>query len=218
MPTKKKSPKPPKTAQPVAFAGKTYLVFVLDKSGSMSNQTTRAIAGFNEFLTEQRKIKDNTSLTLTLFDTLVTDVYTDIALDKAMELDAFSYRPDGYTALYDAVGRSIRAIEKKVSSSDRVIVTIFTDGQENSSREYSSQSIRALITDKEKEGNWTFAFMGVDKDAWVQGASLGIQVGNIAAINLADISQSTAYSSGAVAGLRKSANVRTASLYNPPKQ
>lgn len=194
---------------------KTYLCFILDKSGSMANQTDRAISGFNEFLGEQKKVKGQASLTLTLFDTAAQNLYTDVPLISAGELNRNTYRPSGFTALYDAVGTTVKAIENRVGSKDRVVVAIFTDGQENSSREYTADNVYKLITEKEAQGNWTFAFMGVDKDAWIVGGDLGIQKGNIMAINTSDVRQSTQYASQTIATLRSTNAAQSNNLYTP---
>lgn len=194
---------------------KTYLCFILDKSGSMGIQTDRAISGFNEFLAEQKKVKGKASLSLTLFDTTVHNLYADVPLESASELTRITYQPSGYTALYDAIGTTIKTIENKIGPKDRVIVAIFTDGQENSSWEYYAGNVRKLITEKEAQGNWTFAFMGVDKDAWIVGGNLGIQQGNIAAINAKDVRQSTQYASRTIAAMRTTNAIQTNALYSP---
>lgn len=192
----------------------TFICFVLDKSGSMSSQTDRAIAGFNEFLEEQKKVKDKATITLVLFDTNVTKVYVNKALEDAEKLSRATYAPSGWTALYDAVGQTVKAIESKVTEKDRVVITIFTDGQENSSQEYNQDTIRKIITEKEASGNWTFAFMGVDKDAWIVGQKLGMQKGNIASIDFKDVSNSVRISARAVAAYRSTNNAQVKTLYN----
>lgn len=192
----------------------TYICFVLDSSGSMISQQDRVIAGFNEFLSEQKKIKDNSSLTLVQFDTTATTIYLDVDLAKAEDLSRKSYNPKGFTALYDAVGTTIKSIENKVGKTDRVIVAIFTDGQENSSHEYSSSTIRKMITEKEGQGNWTFTFMGVDKDSWAVGQTLGIQKGNIAALNLNDVRVSTQFAARAITNYRSTNNLTSSTMYN----
>lgn len=200
------------------FKGKTYILFVLDKSGSMDSQRDRAISGYNEFLGDQKKIKDDkASITLTLFDTIVDNLYADKDLDEAKELTRGTYKPSGWTALYDAIGISVKAVEKKVTDKDRVVVTIFTDGQENSSREYNHETIRKLITEKEGEGNWTFAFMGVDKDAWVVGQRIGINDGNTFSIDPNDLKMSTRYASANLLSYRSTNATQTKAFYQPTK-
>jgi hypothetical protein len=55
-----------------------------------------------------------------------------------------------------------------------------TDGEENSSREWTHDAVKSLIDQKEREGIWTFVFLGAAPNAWVQGRSLGIPLGNVA--------------------------------------
>ena len=79
-------------------------------------------------------------------------------------MTADSYCPDCCTALYDAMGLLLSALQKKVSKEDKVLVTIVTDGYENASREYSSQTIKSLVNELKGKG-WVFAYIGANQDA-----------------------------------------------------
>jgi hypothetical protein len=106
----------------------------------------------------------------------LTVLYLDRALADVPELTGADYEPRGNTPLYDAIGEGIRRVDAK----DRAIITlIITDGQENSSMEFTKDSVKALIKSKEDEG-WTFAFLGADIDSYAVGGAIGMAAGNTA--------------------------------------
>jgi uncharacterized protein YegL len=154
---------------------------ILDKSGSMASKLNDVIEGFNAYvdgLAKEDKVEYLFSLTL--FDTMVA--YRDVAipLTSVRKLNQELYVPGGNTALNDAIGITVRKVEGDRPQVDKVITVVMTDGEENSSREWTHDAVKALIDHKEKEGIWTFAFLGAAPNAWVQGRSLGIPLGNVA--------------------------------------
>jgi uncharacterized protein YegL len=154
---------------------------ILDKSGSMACKLNDVVHGFNAYLDGLAKEDQVDYLfSLTLFDTMVA--YRDVAVPLASvpKLDAKSYVPGGNTALNDAIGITVRKVESDKPQVDKVITVIMTDGEENSSREWTHDAVKSLIEQKEKEGVWTFVFLGAAPDAWVQGRSYGIPMGNVA--------------------------------------
>jgi uncharacterized protein YegL len=154
---------------------------ILDKSGSMASKLNDVIEGFNAYVDGLAKEDQVDYLfSLTLFDTLV--VYRDVAvpLARVQRLDNRSYLPGGNTALNDAIGITVRRIEADRPQVDKVITVIMTDGEENSSREWTLDGVKALIDQKEREGVWTFVFLGAAPNAWEQGRSYGIPAANVA--------------------------------------
>jgi uncharacterized protein YegL len=154
---------------------------ILDKSGSMASKLNDVIEGFNAYLNGlSKEDKVDYLFSLTLFDTMVA--YRDVAIPLASvrKLDTQTYVPGGNTALNDAIGITVRKVEGDKPQVDKVITVIMTDGEENSSREWIHDAVKSLIEQKEKEGVWTFVFLGAAPDAWVQGKSLGIPMGNVA--------------------------------------
>lgn len=159
--------------------GRTIVNYILDESGSMMGVADAAISGFNEYVGDLRKSDDeNTLLSLTKFESTTTVVHTMTPLSDVPDLCTHSYKPNGMTALYDAIGQTVRAIEGQVTKDDRVLCVIMTDGHENSSKEFNQQGIKSLIESKEKEGNWTFVYLGANQDAFAVGSTLGVQAGN----------------------------------------
>ena len=146
---------------------------ILDKSGSMSTKVQDVIGGFNLYISELAKEPAvEYGFTLTLFDTAVAMKYNSVPLEKVAKLDESSYRPSGNTALLDAIGNTAQTVN--TDGFDKIITVIMTDGEENSSREWTLQGIRELVRSKESLGNWTFVFLGANLDAFTQGANLGV--------------------------------------------
>jgi uncharacterized protein YegL len=146
---------------------------ILDKSGSMNTKVQDVIGGFNLYISELAKEPAvEYGFTLTLFDTAVAMKYNSVPLEKVAKLDESSYRPSGNTALLDAIGNTAQTVN--TDGFDKIITVIMTDGEENSSREWTLQGIRELVRSKESLGNWTFVFLGANLDAFTQGANLGV--------------------------------------------
>jgi uncharacterized protein YegL len=168
-------PKTRRPRSPKSSTGSILINFVLDKSGSMNNVVNDAIGGFNTYLRELKRDKGaNYRFSLTLFDTEVESRYTNATLNVIPELTNNTYVPGGYTALLDAIGSTVAAVEQNASGMEKVLTVILTDGEENSSREYSLAQIKSLIEHKEKEGHWTFVFLGVGLDAFAAGDRIGV--------------------------------------------
>jgi hypothetical protein len=144
---------------------------VLDRSGSMSSIKNDTEGGFNEFIAELRKgAASDTYVTLIQFDTEYDTVYEQKPVSDVPKLKLV---PRGATALRDGVGEAIRRAEKFVRSGDNVVVTILTDGGENSSREFSQDAIQKLMDEKREDG-WEFNFIGAGVSAWGGAQMLGI--------------------------------------------
>ena len=147
----------------------TEIICVIDKSQSMNKIKSQAISGFNEFLSEQREVEDNTTITVSLFDSYYKPLYNSIPLTEAQELDEKNYVPSSMTALYDAVGLAIDEAKERYSidpdsKPDRVLVVILTDGEENRSREYDQERIFEMI-EEQKNDDWEFIFLAANQDA-----------------------------------------------------
>lgn len=160
--------------------GGVLAVFALDNSGSMNFKTKDAIDGFNGYLEGIRETVP--FLTLGLFNDKLNKMYNVVPTKNVQPLTTTTYRAGGSTALYDTIGTLVADTERYIESNpgviSEVIVTIFTDGQENGSTTYSLASIKNLITKKEAEGNWTFVFMGSELNTYSQGASMGFSAVN----------------------------------------
>lgn len=160
----------------------TIVNFILDKSGSMSSVREATISGFNEYIgTLKKDAKADYEFTLTLFDTKITRPFIGENIKAVDELTATEYNPDGNTALYDAVCSTIRGVKEK--KGQKVITIIMTDGQENASKEYTEKDMKALITEREAQGNWKFVYLGANQDSYAVAQKYGISHGAISNFN-----------------------------------
>ncbi len=164
----------------------TVVNFVLDETGSMEIVKQATISGFNEYLTTLRQQPGKVLLTLTKFNSgKIETLYRAAPIADVKDLDADTYRPSNGTPLYDAVAQTIHETEKALTGmkgKPNVLCIIMTDGEENSSKEYSREKLFALIKAKESEG-WTFAYLGANRDAWEVGASIGVPMASVASYN-----------------------------------
>ena len=159
----------------------TELVFILDRSGSMSGLEQDTIGGFNAMMEKQRREDEKTLVTTVLFDTHNEIIHDRLPLDQVPPLTDREYYPRGCTALLDAVGSTIRHIahiHKYASPEARPQKTLFvitTDGMENSSREYTYEWVKQLIAHEQEKYGWEFLFLGANIDAAAEGAKFGIR-------------------------------------------
>lgn len=162
---------------------KTMICLILDRSGSMQGRETDVIGGVNSFIEEQKKLPDPASIAFVRFDTQATERFREMGpLEKVEPLTASDYVPRGGTPLLDAVGMTITKLDDdwKVEKPERCIVVIVTDGQENSSHEYTKAKVQALIKARQDSGMWAFIYLGANVDAFAEAGSLGIAAANTA--------------------------------------
>ena len=149
----------------------------------MGSVRDKTVSGFNEYVATLRRNEASTLLRLMTFNTEgYTVVYDCEDIQSVVDLTRQSYCPRALTNLYDAIAKLVHDTEdylKRMSPAPRVMCTIMTDGEENSSSEYNRAAIFKLITDKEKEG-WAFAFLGANQDAWAASEAIGIHRRNSA--------------------------------------
>ena len=168
----------------------TELVFILDRSGSMSGLEADTIGGFNAVLAQHKALGDNAVVSTVLFDDRTEVVCDRKSIRDVRSLTHREYYVRGCTALLDAVGGAIEHVSKvqkilpKKHRARSVAFVITTDGMENASRRYSYQDVKKLIEKKRKKG-WEFVFMGANIDAAAEAARMGISA-NRAATYVAD--------------------------------
>ena len=164
---------------------KVYNVIIMDRSGSMWDIQKSAIQGYNEVLggikADAKSYAETQEhfMTLVLFDsTSIDNVYWNENPEKTAILTAETYVPGAATPLYDAIGKTLTKLEKELHGDPNVsvIVTIITDGYENSSKEYSLHAVQALIKHLKEQG-WSFAYMGTDHD--VEGVTVSLSITNV---------------------------------------
>ena len=161
-----------------------HIHFVLDRSGSMSSIRSDVIGGFNTFLKEQKGNPGKCLLTFIQFDT--TDAYEIIhnAVDikEVSPLTEETFAPRSGTPLYDAMGHAIadadiraEKLEREEKQAEKILFVTFTDGQENSSREYTKEMVFTAIKARKEEG-WTFVYLGANQDAYAESSKVGYSV------------------------------------------
>lgn len=158
---------------------KVFNLIILDESGSMSCIKRQALNGLNETLQTIRKAQEKYPeqkqlISIVPFESFNIRLLRDkVSINDVEDLKADEYNPGGSTPLFDAIGFGISSIRKEVTEDDSVLVTIITDGEENSSREYSGKAIAALI-DELKHKGWMFTYIGANQDAVKVAMSMNI--------------------------------------------
>ncbi|MBF0231452.1 MAG: hypothetical protein HQK65_00240 [Desulfamplus sp.] len=160
--------------------GLSEIICIIDRSGSMESIRNDAIGGFNAFLEEQKKIQGEATLTYIQFDTEYEIVHEHKPLQDVEPINDKIYMPRGSTALLDAIGKTIDSTGKRLANlpeenrPEKVIVSILTDGEENSSHHYNLSQIKEMITHQKKKYSWEFIFLAANQDAFDEAAKIGI--------------------------------------------
>ena len=194
----------------------TELVFILDRSGSMSGLESDTIGGYNAMLKKQQQEAGEAVVTTVLFDDQYELLHDRINIKGIRPISAREYYVRGCTALLDAIGKTIQKIanvQQHTSEEERaekVLFVITTDGMENASQEYSYQKIRALVEKQQKKYGWEFIFLGANIDAIAAAADLGISADRSANYHADSAGTQLNYEavSDAVSDLRKNRNIK----------
>ena len=159
----------------------TEIVFILDRSGSMSGLEADTIGGYNSLLEKQKKEDGEAIVSTVLFDDVQEVLHDRVSLDKMKSITDKEYYVRGCTALLDAVGGAIHHIgnvHKYAREEDRPEKTLFiitTDGMENSSRKYSYEKVKHMVERQKKKFGWEFLFLGANIDAVAEARRFGIE-------------------------------------------
>jgi uncharacterized protein YegL len=156
----------------------TKIIFVIDRSGSMTNIKNDMEGGLKNFISEQIKLNvGKCDVSLYQFDDVYESVFENKDITNTPE---YTLNPRNATALYDAIGNTINRVGNQLSQlkeedrPDRVMMVIITDGMENSSKEYNAAKIKEMITHQSETYNWQFSYLGSNQDAWAVSQDLGI--------------------------------------------
>ena len=155
-----------------------FNLIIIDESGSMQSIKKEAIDSVNETIQTIRaaaqKYEDQEYIvSLVTFHDDVKTVYECMSVRYVEELTAETYQPKCCTALYDAMGMSLNALRPKVAETDKVLVTVVTDGYENASKEYDGKAIKSLVDELKAKG-WVFAYIGANQDVEKVAATISI--------------------------------------------
>ncbi len=158
----------------------TELVFILDRSGSMSGLEKDTIGGFNSMIEKQKKEEGECFVSTVLFDNTAEVLHDRIKLSEIKPMTDNDYTVRGCTALMDALGgavkhiRNIHKYARQEDVPDNTIFVITTDGMENASRNYSSADVKAMIEEQKEKYGWEFLFIAANIDAVETAAKYGI--------------------------------------------
>jgi len=159
------------------------ITLVIDRSGSMAMIQEEAQSGINAFVREQAHVRGQANLTLVHFDTEYEFVHHGVPIAHVPE---YTLMPRGCTALLDAVGRAIQEVGQRLAALPEearpglVVFAIVTDGHENSSREFTLQQVREMITHQREVYKWEFAFLCVDPAAFDEAVAMGVDQNAVA--------------------------------------
>jgi uncharacterized protein YegL len=169
------------TPRPTKLA---HVAIVLDRSGSMETCRDQTISGFNEYAQDIRKTAKKAGLdarlTLTVFNGEVRVPFFDAPLERLRPMSRKYYVPNGSTAMLDAVGQTIDRLEREGSQIDApsVLVCVISDGQENSSTDFTYESVAELIQRLTATERWTFTYLGSNQDLSIVSEHLSIPLTN----------------------------------------
>lgn len=158
----------------------TELVFILDRSGSMSGLETDTIGGFNSMIEKQKKEAGEALVSTVLFSNESTVIHDRLPLHRVPRMTEKEYFTRGCTALLDAVGSTIRHIgnihkyARKEDVPEKTLFIITTDGYENASKSYDYEKVRRMIERQKEKYGWEFLFLGANIDAAAEAKRFGI--------------------------------------------
>jgi len=170
---------------------KTFYHIIADESGSMSDCINQTVNGLME---QRNKIlelavkfpEQDIRAGLTFFSSTVNPIFEHLSVRQMIAQTMPTYRPNGNTALLDAIGITIQSVERQMKSpEDSAVIIILTDGYENASRIFTLQQIRELISSKEATGRWTFSYLGATLDAVYMAEQMNIKRQNAMAFDKA---------------------------------
>ena len=162
----------------------TELVFIIDKSGSMSGLEKDTIGGFNSLIEKQKKEPGNAIVSTILFSDVIDVIHDRLDIDQVPYLTSKDYFVCGCTALLDAIGQTLTRIihvQENLNEDEQPGKTLFiitTDGKENSSKEYSYKKIKELINMVKEKYNYEFIFLGANIESEEEASKLGIDCDN----------------------------------------
>lgn len=158
----------------------TEMVFILDRSGSMSYLVDETIGGFNSMIESQKNEDGEAYVTTVLFDNYYELLHDHVNIADIEPITRKEYYARGCTALLDAIGKTINNIGARLNDTpeeerpEKVIFVITTDGYENASREFTKAKIKEMIEHQQSKYSWVFMFLGANMDAVDEASSLGI--------------------------------------------
>ncbi len=185
-----------------------WIIFCIDRSGSMSIIRNDMIGGFNTFIKSQRDLKIGECRVFAYkFDTQYDVMFENLDINDVPLLTEANYVPGGGTALYDSLGKTIEDIGIRLSNlpederPEKVLVVTITDGEDNSSligdvKHFNNESVKTMVKHQKEVYSWDFAYIGANQDSWAVGSSMGYSMGTT--LNYTADSKGTAMAFGSL--------------------
>ena len=158
----------------------TELVFIIDRSGSMSGLESDTIGGFNSMIRKQKQAEGEALISTVLFDNESEVLHDHVNVKDIQPMTEHDYTVRGTTALIDAIGKAIHHIgnvhkyARQEDVPEHTMFVITTDGMENASRYYSSEKVKKMIERQKVKYGWEFLFLGANIDAVETASHFGI--------------------------------------------
>lgn len=158
----------------------TEIVFILDRSGSMSGLEGDTIGGFNSMIEKQKNAEGEALISTVLFDNISEVIHDRVSVQNIKPMTREDYTVRGCTALLDAIGGAIHHIgnvHKYARAEDvpeHTLFVITTDGMENASHRYDSEKVKKMIARQKEKYGWEFLFLGANIDAVETARHFGI--------------------------------------------
>ena len=162
----------------------TELVFILDRSGSMTGLEADTIGGFNSMIEKQKREKGECLVSLVLFDHNMEVILDRTPIEQVKPLTEREYYTRGNTALIDAMGGAIHHIgnvhkyAREEDVPEKTVFVITTDGMENASHVYTADKVREMVKHKQDKYGWEFLFLGANIDAVETARRYGLREGH----------------------------------------
>merc|ERR1719333_622804 len=179
---------PPKHVHVISNDTTMHVFFLLDRSGSMHSIADDVVGSFNSYLSEQRRdAGGGLKLTLAQFDSNdpFQVVHDGRDINEIADFTRASFQPRGATPLFDSIASLIHKADTSVAQRkeqhlepERVVLVVLTDGQENSSREFTRSQVRDMIQQREKEAGYSVVFLGANIDSYKEAGDVGIPTTN----------------------------------------
>lgn len=182
----------------------------------MESCKTATVDGFDEFVNKQKLAEGEATITVAQFDDEYEILYEDKDIQDVISIKDI-YQPRGCTALFDAIGRTVKAtkeallMKSKSQQPDRVLCVVITDGYENASKEYGRDQIVKLVREQE-EGNWEFMFLGANMDAIATAADYGFKGSNAASYHTSNTGKAWDVLASGAACYRAACNAQLESI------
>jgi len=153
------------------------LVFIVDRSGSMSGIASDMEGAIKSVIDDQKKLEKDVRVSLIQFDNEYEEVFTHRSI---ADVGKISIHPRNSTALLDAMGKTINSFERNFSGTDederpeKVLFVIITDGEENSSYEFSRDKVFGMVETVKRDHGWELIYLGANQDSIAEGNKIGV--------------------------------------------